>query len=113
MPGVQITYILSGGPCDGKIGQISPSIAQSGEVTCKQHVYKRGDPVVVTGGHVVFKDTGRVQPPPETATAAHTHHGWHDLRVSINHNLPAALRKAKKSQAAALRSLARGRKVHR
>jgi hypothetical protein len=37
--------------------------------------------------------------------AAHTHHGWHDLRRSVNHNMPTALRHSIKLTNAALRSL--------
>ena len=44
--------------------------------------------------------------------APHTHSGWHDLRRSVNHNLPTSLRHSSKLTAAALRALGHGRKVH-
>lgn len=111
MPGGVNTYVLTGGPCDGKIGQLSPSIDQSGQIVCQQHLYKRTNPAQVQGGHEVFKDSGPVPTGPPAGNAAHAHHGWNDLRHSVNHNMPAALRAAQHSTRAALRSLGRGRKV--
>ena len=46
---------------------------------------------------------------PGSATGFHK--GWHDLRRSVNSHFPAALKDANKSNAAALRSLRRARKV--
>lgn len=43
--------------------------------------------------------------------ASHTHHGWADLRHTMNHNLPKALRFSGHNTSAALRSLGHGRKV--
>lgn len=37
--------------------------------------------------------------------ASHTHHGWKDLRKSVNHNLPVAIKHSTKLTNAALRSL--------
>lgn len=43
--------------------------------------------------------------------ASHAHHGWADLRHTVNHNLPKALRTSGHNTSAALRALGRGRKV--
>lgn len=104
-------YVLSGGPCDGNTGQLTPAIEQSGQLTCSGHIYKITSPVQNQGGREVFKDAGPVPAPKPTGGAPRTHSGWQDLRNSVNHNFPAALRASEKSTAAALRSLSRGRKV--
>lgn len=110
MPGIT-QYVLKGGPCDGKTGNLTPAIDQDGQLTCKQHVYKRVEPAQIKNGREVFADAGPVPKPPAGAGAAHAHHGWTDIRHSINHTMPAALRASQKSTRAALRSLGRGRKV--
>lgn len=46
-----------------------------------------------------------------TGQGAHAHKGWQDLRVVVNHRMPAALRQSEKHTAAALRAISRGRKV--
>lgn len=112
MPGIT-QYVLSGGPCDGKHGDLTPAIDSSGRIVCKNHVYKRVEPVQVQDAREVFKDSGVVAKPPPTPNAPRAHHGWGDLRHSINHNMPAGLRAAQKSTAAALRELGHGRKVRR
>lgn len=104
-------YVLKGGPCDGKKGQLTGAIATAGQLTCQNHIYKVELPVQLVSGREVFLDAGPVPKPPPPSTAAHTHHGWQDVRHSVNHNMPAALRAAKQSTDAALRSLGRGRKV--
>jgi hypothetical protein len=45
--------------------------------------------------------------------ASHTHTGWHDLRRSVNHNMPKSIRHSVKLTNAALRALGHGRKVRR
>ena len=42
---------------------------------------------------------------------ARAHHGWTDLRHSINHNMPKALRASEQHTSAALRALSKARKV--
>lgn len=48
---------------------------------------------------------------PKPLTAPRAHKGWADMRHSVNHNWPAALRSSEHQIAAALRSLSRARKV--
>lgn len=48
---------------------------------------------------------------PGKGSSSHAHHGWADLRHTLNHNLPKALRTSGRNTSAALRSLGRGRKV--
>lgn len=43
--------------------------------------------------------------------AARAHSGWNDLRRTVNHRLPTALRTSQQNTTAALRSLSRARKV--
>lgn len=43
--------------------------------------------------------------------AARAHGGWNDLRHSINHNMPKALRSSEQHTRAALRALSKARKV--
>ena len=43
--------------------------------------------------------------------SASAHHGWTDLRRSVNHNMPKALRTSESNTRAALRSLSHARKV--
>lgn len=45
--------------------------------------------------------------------APHTHHGYADLRRTVEHRLPASLRRSHKLTESALRSLGRGRRVKR
>lgn len=45
------------------------------------------------------------------ASSPKAHHGWQDLRRSLNHNMPGALRASQRNTAAALRSLSKARKV--
>jgi hypothetical protein len=112
MAGGVTQYVLKGGPCAGNTGTLTPADDQTGEIVCKNHVYKRGNPAVVQGGREVFTDSGVVPPPKKSDNAPKTHKGWNDLRHSLNHNMPAALRSADRSTGAALRNLSRGRKVH-
>lgn len=46
-----------------------------------------------------------------STAAPKAHNGWADLRHSVNHNMPAALRASQRNTRAALRSLSRARKV--
>ena len=112
MPGPGITqYVLKGGPCDGKIGTMSPEVEQSGQLTCQDHVYKRTGQLSSGVPREIFQDHGAVPKPKQSVSTPHAHHGWQSLRKSINHTMPSALRKASKSQAAALRSLGRASRV--
>lgn len=111
MAGGVTTYVLRGGPCDGRIGQLSPAINQSGQLTCQNNIYKREVPAVVSGGHEVFRDAGAVPAPTKSATTPHTHKAWADLQHSVNVNLPNALRNANRSSTHALRALSKASRV--
>lgn len=111
MPGGVTGYILKGGPCDGNKGELTPEIEQSGQLTCQNHVYKITSPVQNDGGREVFRDAGAVPKQQTGVKAAAAHSGWGDIRKSVNHRMPDALRKSQHNTQAALRSLHRGRKV--
>lgn len=113
MAGPQITYILSGGPCDGKVGQITSSTASSGQLVCQQHLYKRGNPPVITGGHVVFKDAGVVAKPPPAVPAPKFHSGWHHLSRTMHTQWSQSVSEARRNTREALRTVGGGRKVGR
>lgn len=104
-------YILKGGPCDGRTGQLSPAIDQSGQIDCQGHVYKRDEPVKIDGGREVFADAGAVPAPPPQPGTPHTHKGWADLQHSFNVNLHKSLQRSDANTAAAWRSLSRASKV--
>ena len=111
MPAGITQYLLKGGPCDGKTGDITSDVATSGQLICGNHVYKVTSPVQVENGREVFKDHGPVPAPPPPPKSAKAHGGWHDVRVSINQHMPKALRTSHHNTQAALRSLSRARKV--
>lgn len=110
MPGVT-SYVLKGGPCDGKTGRLSPPIVSAGQLVCKNGIYKITSPVQVVGGREVFKYAGKVSSGGDGGGAAHAHGGWKDVRHSVNHTMPRSLNRAHSHLEAALRSLSHSRKV--
>lgn len=103
---------LDGGPSDGEtIGYNVPpplpaKIDYSGSVYDNAHKTAQdsaGDTVHVFSYNAVASGEGLSSP--------RTHHGWHDVRRSLNHNWPAALNDSERQIRAALRSLGRARNV--
>jgi hypothetical protein len=112
MAGGVTQYVLTGGPCDGNTGTLSPAIDQTGIIHCKGEVYKRDNPAKVVGGREEFKASGKVPKPPPPPKAPRAHSGWADLQRSANHHWPTTLTKAERLTRDALRTLNRARKVH-
>lgn len=113
MPGQVPTYLLVGGPCDGKIGQISPQISTARQLICQNHVYKEGDPPVLQGGHVLFKDAGKVPKPNDNVPSPRAHRGWHSLSRTLNKRWHPTITQVQRDTRAALHAMGRGRKVKR
>jgi hypothetical protein len=105
---------LKGGPCAGR--EVSADEIQGGLVA---YIECGGGYYVATGdkhkpdGAFIFKYDGKTKPGPPggKVRTPHTHKGWHDLRHSVNMNMPHSIRKSQRSTHAALRALARARKV--
>lgn len=104
-------YVLEGGPCNNRTGQLTPAIEQSGQLTCSGHIYKITSPVQNKGGREVFRDAGAVPTPPPPPGTPHALSGWKALRRSINRDMPKALAASQHSRQAALRSLRGAHKV--
>lgn len=104
-------YVLKGGPCDGKKGELSPPIDQSGVITCQNHIYKRSSPLQLEGAYEVFNDSGVAPNPSPPVPAPKLHNGWNSLRRTMNRHLPAGIKQARRDTDAALRTLGRMRKV--
>ena len=103
---------LQGGPCDGKTTDANAIVGGlTAYIPCGGGYYidsgnTRPD------GTPIWKYYGKSAPqPPGGATSARAHGGWHDVRVSVNKHMPAALRSSHHNTQAALRSLSRARKV--
>lgn len=103
---------LDGGPSAGvELGyQVPPPLPEkinySGAVYDNAHKTKQdsaGDTVHVFSYNAVASGEGLAAP--------RTHHGWHDVRRSVNHNWGAALKDSDRQIRAALRSIGRARKV--
>ena len=103
---------LKGGPCDGKT--VSADQIHGGLVAyiaCGGGFYtdagtQRPD------GDEIFSYAGKTAPgPPGDDGTPHTHSGWQSLRKTVNHHGPKALHDAHNTTNAALRNLARARKV--
>ena len=104
---------LKGGPCNGKTRTLTPAEADTGELVCKSSLYKNPETGAHHNGAIVFDYAGVAPGQGATVKAAHAHSGWRDVRHSVNHNMPGALRRSEKHMAAALRSLSHARKVRR
>lgn len=112
MAGPPPTAYLEGGPCDGTSRKMTAEELRTGVITCKGATYDLTNAVHGTD------DVFRYQAPETsggtgsgTVKAARAHKGWTDLQHSVNQGWPAALRRSSKLNRAALRSLARTRKV--
>lgn len=104
---------FEGGPCNGLTVALTDAEYAAGDTSvCQGIVYRRTDPPKLHSGALIYKSTGKQQPGTATQPkAAHLHHGWADLRRSINHNMPAALRRSHKSLSAGLRHVERASRV--
>lgn len=111
MPAGITQYVLQGGPCDGRHGDLTPAIDQSGQIICQDYIYKREQPATVSGGREVFKSAGKVPPVSGVGHDAKALQGWGDLRRTMNHGLPTALRHTNKLTNASLRQIRRHRRV--
>jgi hypothetical protein len=102
---------LKGGPCGGTTRNLTPAEADTGELVCKKALYKNPYTGAHHKGAIVFDYAGDAPGSGGSVKSPHTHKGWHDLRHSVNVNMPHSIRKSQHSTHAALRALARARKV--
>lgn len=107
------TAYLEGGPCDGVTRKITAAESDSGTIDCKGGEYLNDNGKQRPNGDIIFKYNGPVASSGNAVKAARAHGGWADLRHSLNHDWPRAMRAAERNQRAALRSLSHSRKVKR
>lgn len=102
---------LSGGPCDGKT--IPRPKTDAGVVAaCGGHTYVASTPAKYRpNGDEIFHDVGATNPTGGNVKTAQLHHGWADLRRSVNATLPRALHNSQRNLNAGLRAVGRARKV--
>jgi hypothetical protein len=109
-----VTAYLQGGPCDGRTRKLTQAETKSGSLTCGGDLYLFDGGKLRPNGDTIFKDAGKAPPPGPIGTslaAPRAHKGWADMRRSVNHGWPAALRASDHQIRAALRSLGRAHKV--
>lgn len=106
---------LQGGPCDGRTVSADQIVGGLvGYIKCGGGYYEDKGAGSRANGNPIWSYAGKSPPQPPgggTVKAARAHGGWHDVRVSINKHMPAALRSSHRNTQAALRSLSRARKV--
>lgn len=102
---------LKDGPCDGRTHTLTNAEAKANQVVCKGWLYQFSPAAGLHDGDEIFIATGPYVAPGKIGKAAHAHGGWNDLRRAFNHTMPASLRSVKRANRAALRSVARARKV--
>lgn len=106
---------LSGGPCDGRTvpaTQIQGSLVAY--IACGGGYYVLNGDKRRPNGDLIFGYAGKTKPgPPQTGTlkAPQALKGWKALRKGYNRELPAAISYMERGNSAALRALARARKV--
>jgi hypothetical protein len=105
---------LKDGPCAGTVKTITQAEWDAASTQCKGETYTFDGATHLVNGvrlaEFVF-EPGHAPPPGGGSTAPHAHHGWADLRHSINHNMPGALSRSQRNTKAALTELGRARKV--
>lgn len=106
---------LQGGPCDGKTvsaDQITGGLV--GYIKCGGGYYTQADGKTRANGDPIFGYYGKQQPQETVTTLGHDAkalQGWGDLRRTMNHALPTALRRTNKLTSASLRQVRRHRRV--
>ena len=102
---------LQGGPCDGTRHLLTVAEADSDTVICKSSYYRNISSGHRPNGDIIFDYAGKVENPAPTLKAPQALKGWKDMQRSINHTMPSSLQASARSRNAALRQLARARKV--
>jgi hypothetical protein len=102
---------LSGGPCDGQTVDLSPAEADSASIYCKGAWYRNPGTGKRRNGALIFNFAGKVPTAAGPLKAAKAHHGWSDVRKSVNQHMPHALSASQRNARAALRTLNRARRV--
>lgn len=100
------TYRLNGGPCDGQTRSYPTLSAVPFFIECGGAEYlfeSLGTPRFVFTGSGVSSTT-------EGALGTHAPKGWHDLQLSVNRRLPAALSRARRLRRATRHVMARKRR---
>lgn len=106
-----VTVYLQGGPCNGATRKVPAGEVSSFPIICKgaEYLYDHGKKR--PNGDFIFLYGGPTAGAGGGITASRAHHGWADVRHSLNHVMPGALRASETRTRAALRSLSRARKV--
>lgn len=101
--------LLVGGPCDQQVKKLSPDAFALGETSCGGETYIYDGITRPTGSlpHFVYRPGS----PSPDVKAPKAHKGWQSMRTTFNSKMPAALHSSHRTTAAALRSLAKARKV--
>jgi hypothetical protein len=102
---------LKGGPCDGKTVDLTPAEADSASIYCKGAWYRNPGTGKRHNGALIFYFAGKAPTPGGPIKAAKAHHGWADVRKSVNRHMPHALSASQRNTRAALRTLHRARRV--
>lgn len=105
------TYYLKGGPCGGKTGTLTPNQPAPAEIDCGGGKYTESSPAQRRNGALVYDFAGMLSPSGGGGQAPHTHSGWARLQHSVNVNMPHNLNRSQRNNRAALRALAKARKV--
>jgi hypothetical protein len=102
---------LQGGPCDGKIVELTAAETDSASVYCKGAWYRNPGTGKRRDGALIFVFAGKPPGPGGPIKAPKAHGGWTDVRKSVNRHMPAGLRRSQRKTRAALRTLSRARRV--
>lgn len=102
---------LKGGPCDGKTVDLTPAEADSASIYCQDAWYRNPGTGKRHDGALIFDFAGKAPTTGGPIKAAKAHHGWGDVRKSVNKHMPHALSRSQRNSRAALRTLHRARRV--
>ncbi len=106
---------LKGGPCNGRT--VSADQIVGGLVAyikCRGGFYTASDGQTRPNGNPIWNYAGKTAPGPPGGSGSgqpHVHKGWHDIRRSVNTNMPHALARAQHLTRQALRATSHGGKV--
>jgi hypothetical protein len=106
---------LKGGPCDGRT--VSANQIVGGLVAyipCGGGYYVASAGKKRPNGNPIWDYSGTTAPTPPSGSGSgqpHVHKGWHDIRRSVNTNMPHALARAQHLTRHALRATSHGGKV--
>ena len=105
------TYYLKGGPAGGQTGTLPPNQPAPAEIDRDGAKYTESSPIQRHNGALVYDYAGMLPVSGGGGGTPHAHHGWAQIQRSVNHNLPHALNTSQRNTQAALRTLAKARRV--